>query len=893
MTAKLKTTSLLFALVCAATPLLAAERTAVKVDIDWGQFLGRHDIVWEKLPERFDHGVWHGNGLLGAVVHRENKKRMRWELGRSDVTAHRRDNNRLPIGGMVLETVGEITNGTARLELWDAESSGTIETTKGSIQFRTFIHATDLLIVVEIACSEGEQDAAFKWMAARCFDRVNNTRFKFGDPPNPESRVEVAGNVQVCVQPRYAGGEFATAWREVTEKNGTRRLTISIADTYPEKEAKAQAVAAVRNACATDLNELRTSHRAWWHAYYPKSFVTVPDGKIEGFYWIQIHKLACATRRDRPVMDLLGPWFRDTGWPRIWWNLNIQTAYLSVYTANHLEIGESLTRMMDRNRKNFVRNAKELWKVDDCATVPHTTCYEGLRGDGSRAPDKYINPGDFTWALHNYYLQYRYSMDHNMVTDHEKHAFYPLLRGSVNLYLHLLEEGDDGKLHLPGMHSPEYGHDSDNNYNLSLLRWGCQTLLALDARYKLNDPLAPRWREVLDKLVPYPTDEHGLRVGAGLAATKSHRHWSHMLMMHPLRIMNCEQPGNRELMRKSVDFWMQVGGGRGLKAWSHAAAASLYAGMGDGDKALESLHKHHDERRFVMPNGMYIEGAPVIECALVAGRSLHDMLLQSWGGKIRVFPAVPSAWEECAFHDLRTEGAFLVSAVRSDGATQWIRVKSLAGEPCRVVHGMGPVPRTVTRDGKAVPVKDLGNGVVEIPLSKGGEVLLRRGPRDVAVRPLDLKPDARNYWGLKDRPAPPKPIRKKLTPPALSSGKPAKASGEWSKGYAAAKAFDDDLGSRWGCTPNSRSGWLEVDLGKPQVVGRVVIVESEFPRTEQFTVEYRDGDKWRVLVAGKQLGGTKTIDFKPVTAQHIRLNIIKANEVPTLEEFRVLAPADQ
>ena len=66
-------------------------------------------------------------------------------------------------------------------------------------------------------------------------------------------------------------------------------------------------------------------------------------------------------------------------------------------------------------------------------------------------------------------------MNHALVTNHEKHAFYPLLKKSVNLYRHLLKTGDDGKLHLPALHSPEYhaedendGH-ADNNYNLSLL----------------------------------------------------------------------------------------------------------------------------------------------------------------------------------------------------------------------------------------------------------------------------------------------------------------------------------------------------------------------------------------------------------------------------------------
>ena len=869
--------------------LVAAEQVDVRVD--WEQFLKRHDIVWEKLPAEFDHGVWHGNGLLGAVIYREGDRRLRWELGRSDVTEHRRDNNRLPIGGMVLETVGKITGGAARLGLWDAESAGTIETTNGAIQFRTFTHAVDLVTIVEIECTEGERAAKFVWQPAPAIDHVNRKRFR--DPANPPAVAGRIGDVHVCTQPRFAGGEFATAWQEVVT-DGKRRLYLSIADTFPAKGTATSAAESVSKAAGADLEELRTSHRAWWQAYYPRSFVTVPDSRIEGFYWIQIHKLACATRRDRPVMDLLGPWFRNTGWPRIWWNLNIQTAYLSVYTANHLEIGESLTRMLDRNRDNFVRNAQEIWKVDDGATVPHTTCYEGLRGDGSRAPDHYINPGDFTWALHNYYLQYRYSMDHAMVTDRERHAFYPLLRGSANVYLHLLKQGDDGRLHLPEMHSPEYGRDRDNNYNLSLLRWACQTLLDLNARYKLNDPRAAKWRHVLAKLVDYPTDEHGLRVGARLSATKSHRHWSHLLMMHPLRIMNWEQPENRELMRKSVDFWQQVGGGRGLKSWSHAAAVSLYAGMGDGDKALEHLNRHHDNPRFVMPNGMYMEGAPVIECGLIAGRSLHDMLLQSWGGKLRVFPAMPAVWNDASFHDLRAEGAFLVSAERRDGRTRWIRVKSLAGEPCRIVHGLPATPKAVTALGASIAVKNLGNGVVELPLGRGDGALLFCGHAPTAaVAPIPLDSESHNYWGVKRVPrriASPK-VRAALELPALSIGKPCKASSNFSPRYDAAKAFDGDLGTRWGAAPGARSGWLEVDLGAPTTVGRAIIIEAEFPRTEEFAIEYKDDDEWKTLARGKRIEQAKVIDFSPVQARYVRLNILKATDIPTPEEFRVCAPA--
>jgi len=730
-----------------SSPVVAAE------SINWEKFLERSDIVWDVLPERFDHGAYHGNGLLGCMIYREAPNQMRWEMGRSDVTAHRRDNNRLPIGGMLLETVGKIEKGTIRLDLWNAESRGELTTDKGTIKFRTYIHADQMVLVVDLETSEGESGAKFNWQASPAVDWVNRTRFKKefkDDPPNPAHVEKKEGDISLCIQKRHAGGEYVTAWKVVASKKNKQRLLLSIADTFPANNASKLAIEAVQKAEKIEPEVLLASHREWWHNYYPVSFISVPNSQVEGFYWAQIYKLGCATRKERMVMDLLGPWFRKTGWPRIWWNLNIEIAYLLTYTSNHLDEGESLTRMLDRNRKNFYKNGKDLYGIDNAATVPHTTCYEGLRGDGSRAPDKYINPGDFTWALHNYYLHYRYSMNHALVTDQEKHAFYPLLRDSVNIYLHLLKKGEDGKLHLPKQHSPEYGDMPDNNYNLSLLRWACETLIQLNERYKLNDPKLPEWKRVLKDLVEYPTDANGLMVGAGTPFAKSHRHWSHLLMVFPLYQMNLDQEENRELVEKTIRHWLTVQGGRGIKGWSQAAASCLYATLGDGDQALASLLKHHNDKRYVMPNAMYIEGSPVIECALFAAKSLQDMLIQSWGDKIRIFPAIPGAWKDIAFENLRTEGAFLVSASRKNGKTEWVRIKSLAGEPCRIATSLeGEIK--VQQGGKTQTVKPT-DGVVTLKLQRDEEALLFCGAKAPAttVAPVAIPSSQRkNWWGCK------------------------------------------------------------------------------------------------------------------------------------------------
>ena len=123
--------------------------------------------------------------------------------------------------------------------------------------------------------------------------------------------------------------------------------------------------------------------------------------------------------------------------------------------------------------------------------------------------------------------------------------------------------------------------------------------------------------------------------------------------------------------------------------------------------------------------------------------------MQSWGDKIRVFPAMPASWTDVVFHNLLAEGAFLVSAERRAGTTQWVRLRSLAGEPCRVRPALqGEVRATGARAFKLTPT---GEGVFEIDLKKGEEVLLYVGatPPTPPVTAIPANPAQLNWYGLK------------------------------------------------------------------------------------------------------------------------------------------------
>ena len=177
----------------------------------------------------------------------------------------------------------------------------------------------------------------------------------------------------------------------------------------------------------------------------------------------------------------------------------------------------------------------------------------------------------------------------------------------------------------------------------------------------------------------------------------------------------------------------------------------MYAWLGDSDQAyhyLDYLIKHDR----VSPTTMYAEGNPVIESPLSFATCIHDMLLQSWGGVLRVFPAAPKLWGDVAFKDLRGQGAFLVSAKKQAGVTQFVMVKSLIGSPC-VVWTDIPNPK-ITIDGSPADFKVREDGSYEVPLKKGETVIFvpaALGQVDLTIKPIPVAEADRNLFGLNEK----------------------------------------------------------------------------------------------------------------------------------------------
>ncbi|MEY9093811.1 glycoside hydrolase family 95-like protein [Paenibacillus sp. RC84] len=725
-----------------------------RLDLDWRAFMAEHDMEWVVKSTSWDEGAYIGNGTIGAMVYgAENAKKrrtLRFVTGRTDVTATRTDRDdfkpRVPIGEMNLELAGLIYNPTRlRVDLWNAELRGSLTTTCGEVRIRALVHAEEAVMAVELETSEEEKEARLEWVPHSEVDDV----LKFADGINVNQYIPLAVHEtsredgMTFVIQRFTGGEgrgegCVTAWTVTQSPDGRRVAFVSIQNSCTDK-ARKNAAEAVRKAASGDFGEWVSAHRRWWHDYYRQSFLSIPDRRLESFYWIQMYKLASAARADSVLLDNQGPWLAPTPWAGNWFNMNVQMSYSPVYASNRLAIGESLVKAVADNSEHLRENVPQPYRHDSAGL--------GRSGSFDLRSEVGEEIGNLAWLCHCLWRQYRYSMDDGLLRD----VLYPALRGSVNYYLHLLHAGEDGKLHLPPTISPEYGSFkrltvSDCHYDLALLRWGCETLLAADARLGSGDPLAGRWREALDNLTPLPVDASGYMVGRGVPLAFGHRHFSHLLAAFPLHLASPDREEERELIARSLRHWLDSEGD--LRGFSFAGAASIAATLGWGDEALRLLHTLLG---LIKPNTMYKEAGPVIETPLAGAESLHDMLLQSWGGTIRIFPAVPEEWLEAAFHDLRAEGAFLVSAVRRAGATSFVRVKSLAGEPCEIRTGWtGTIHWRLAGEVARHDVQ-LGDSreSVMLPLKQGEEAILYPAGEEPELRigPVDAKTGPVRYFG--------------------------------------------------------------------------------------------------------------------------------------------------
>lgn len=696
-----------------------------------------HDFHFSSIPTRWDEGLPMGNGWLGCLVW-QKEGRLRFSLDRADLWDER------PMAGLdrpefsykwVKEQVARGEYGIVQ-QYFDApyeQEAGPTKLPGGALELNLptnlgAISHNQLSIsngLLHLEWPGGQSLQAFVhasrnegWIRAKGLGDPEKLLQlvppSYGMPPESQSGNSVAGSdlarlgyVQGTVtrskngwlysQPGWNGFYYDIAVAARWTAADTWEAAWSISSHFPNQITPKSAKAEVGNALNHGFEAALMTSSQWWHDYWSRSVISIPDALIERQYYREMYKLGCTARERGPMISLQAVWTADNGRLPPWkgdlhHDLNTQMSYWPAYTSNHLAEAWSYLSHLERNQKNHLAYTARYFGSPGL-NVPGVSTYLGKEMGGWIQYS--CSPTVSAWLAQHFYWQWRFSGDKQFL---KKHAWPWMEQVAVHLEYLTRPKNQGGTRVLPLSSSPEI-HDNSlkawfpevwTNYDLALTRFVFEKAGEMARALGLNKK-ARDWYSMAKTLPAFALEPKGaLMFAPGEPYRESHRHFSHLMAIYPLGLLDYHHAGDQKIIDSSLKLLDSVG----TQAWcgySYSWLACLRARAQDGAGAREALRIFAEA--FVSPNSFHLNGDQsgkgysgftyrpfTLEGNFAFAAGLQEMLLQSYGGLIRVFPARPRDWESASFRNLRAEGAFLVSA-----DAQTVQVRAEQGGALRIM----------------------------------------------------------------------------------------------------------------------------------------------------------------------------------------------------------------
>ena len=291
---------------------------------------------------------------------------------------------------------------------------------------------------------------------------------------------------------------------------------------------------------------------------------------------------------------------------------------------------------------------------------------------------------------------------------------YPLLKDMAIFYEAFARRGWDGKVYNlePTVETESYGisyrmeYTRNNTGSLALFRKILNLAVEASEHLKVDASLRAGWKEVADKLAPYPKFrvESGEVLGANEKAFPRYTRGDHGMYpgFYPVTLadeINLDSPAEeRELISRTADV---IG---------HGNNANAYVLVG---KSRDDIPRR------------YAYGARQIESYTELASQINavpERLMNSRSGRIHLFPVVP-VYTVAAFRNFLARGGFEVSASRNEQGVGAVTVTARRSIPLQLMNPWPGRKPTVTdlTSRKPIPYQmDVSNGeCIVIPAEAG------------------------------------------------------------------------------------------------------------------------------------------------------------------------------
>ena len=473
-------------------------------------------------------------------------------------------------------------------------------------------------------------------------------------------------------------------------------------------------------------------HMDFWKNYWAQSSVTLPDPVLQKQYDNEMYKFGSATRENSYPISLQAVWTADNGKLPPWkgdyhHDLNTQLSYWPAYIGNHLTEGLGYLNTLWNQRDVYKKYTQEYFEKDGM-NIPGVCTLLGVPMGGwiQYSMSQTVS----AWLAQHFYLHWKYSADREFLKDRA----YPFLKDVAVFLEQISVVNTNGVRELVMSSSPEIFDNSINawfkdmtNYDLALMHFAFSAASELAAEMNLPEESA-HWKEVGSQLPDYDLDKDGaLTFAKGFPYDQSHRHFSHAMAIHPLGMLDWSQGEKSQQIIKATLKKLKDYGPDYWTGYSYSWFGNMKARAFDGEGAAEELRTFAE--CFCLRNTFHVNGDQTksgksqftyrpftLEGNFAFASGIQEMLLQSHTGIVRIFPAIPSAWSDVSFDNLRTMGAFIISAEKKAGKIVKIRIYPEQGGTLRIAFPASDSSVSVT--GNEGDVKNEA-GVYTIQTRKG------------------------------------------------------------------------------------------------------------------------------------------------------------------------------
>lgn len=498
----------------------------------------------------------------------------------------------------------------------------------------------------------------------------------------------------------------------VAGRKGSRQV-IAVVTSRESQQPMEQAVQWVKATLAD--SRIDAQHEQFWEKFWSRSGVELADATLQNWWYRMVYFFRTFARPGGNVIGLQAAFDQLGGWHNsLTLNYNAQQTYLTAGPINHPELIEPFVEVMKRHLPRAKWYAKEAFPGSEGAYFPINLWPFEPDPANCKTRNKHQTaymPWGYSWgtAGHCAAVLWDYHRFHGNRDSLQR--IWPVLEQFAQFYCSVLEMCPlvEGKRKVGPTYFAEIGEFGvfNSSYDLVWIRF---TLRAAEKAAKImkNEPLARRCATQLSTLPDYPLEMDPSQGGNVIAQwqggglPKYMNIGSEVMPLFPTNEVTWMSPvAEQDLLRRTIQHSEKVTHHINSNVTLNIARARL----GAGEEAIANAKKCFGPQSDIsaeQPNGLFywkIHGYYLSEQVCIA-RMVSELLLQSAGEVIRVFPAWPAGMDG-KFHRLLAEGGFEVSAQRVGDVVQPVTITSKCGGRVAVAH---PWPR------KAIQVVDLQSG---------------------------------------------------------------------------------------------------------------------------------------------------------------------------------------